>query len=67
VAVGQPAAVSVDALPDREFGGLVSEVALQAKDYRGDVVYDITVELTDPESLEALRWGMTAMVTIETD
>jgi len=67
VAVGQPAAVSVDALPGRAFGGLVSEVALQAKDYRGDVVYDVTVELTDAESLEALRWGMTAMVTIEAD
>jgi HlyD family secretion protein len=67
VAVGQPAAVSVDALPGREFGGLVSEVALQAKDYRGDVVYDVTVELTDAESLEALRWGMTAMVTIEAE
>jgi len=67
VAVGQPVAVSVDALPDREFGGVVREIALQAKDYRGDVVYDVAVELPDAESLEALRWGMTVMVTIQTD
>ena len=67
VAVGQPVTVSVDALPDREFGGVVREIALQAKDYRGDVVYDVAIELPDAESLEVLRWGMTAMVTIEID
>ena len=33
----------------------------------GDVVYDVAIELTDPESLDALRWGMTAMVTIQVD
>ena len=66
VAVGQRAMVSVDALPGREFAGVVREIALQARDYRGDVVYDVTIELTDPESAEALRWGMTALAKIET-
>jgi multidrug efflux pump subunit AcrA (membrane-fusion protein) len=64
VAVGQQAVVSVDALPDREFGGVVSEIALRSGDYRGDVVYAITVELNDIADLP-LRWGMTTMVKIE--
>lgn len=67
VAVGQAAVVSVDALPDREFDAAVREIALQANNYLGDVVYDVTLELTDPEASEALRWGMTAMVKIQTD
>jgi HlyD family secretion protein len=64
VAVGQPVVVSVDALPGREFGGVVHEVALQAGDYRGDVVYAVTVELGDVADVP-LRWGMTALVKIE--
>jgi multidrug resistance efflux pump len=65
VAVGQQAVMSVDALPDQEFGGVVSKIALRAGDYRGDVVYAITVELSDVSDLP-LRWGMTTMVKIET-
>ncbi len=65
VAVGQSATVSVDALPGREFAGVVHEVALQAGDYRGDVVYAVTVELTGVADAP-LRWGMTAVVEIET-
>lgn len=67
VTQGQPLVVSVDGLPDREFDGVVGEIALQAKDYRGDVVYDVTAELTDPNAPEVLRWGMTVVVNIQTD
>jgi multidrug resistance efflux pump len=67
VAVGQPAVVSVDALAGREFDGVVREIALQGQDYRGDVVYTVTVDLTDAKLDEALRWGMTAVVKIETE
>jgi HlyD family secretion protein len=63
---GQAAVVTVDALPDEEFAGVVSEIALQPGDYRGDVVYAVTVELTDVGDAP-LRWGMTALVEIETD
>jgi multidrug efflux pump subunit AcrA (membrane-fusion protein) len=66
VAVGQAATVCVDALSDQEFAGLVQEVGLRGGDYRGDVVYDVTVDLTDPEATKLLRWGMTAMVKIQT-
>ncbi len=68
VKVGQPAVVKVDALPDVEFAGVVREIALQAEDYRGDVVYAVAVEIAPTDTNDApLRWGMTAMVEIETD
>jgi multidrug efflux pump subunit AcrA (membrane-fusion protein) len=67
VTVGQQATVTVDALPDRPFAGTVREIALQSEDYRGDVVYAITVDLADAEGSDALRWGMTAMVKIEAE
>jgi multidrug resistance efflux pump len=66
VAEGQPAKVTVDALPEQEFAGIVSEVGLQPEDYRGDVVYAVTIELTDARNAP-LRWGMTTLVEIETD
>jgi multidrug efflux pump subunit AcrA (membrane-fusion protein) len=64
VAVGQSAQVSVDALPDLEFEGVVSEIALRSADYRGDVVYAVTIELADADDIP-LRWGMTTMVKIQ--
>jgi len=65
VKVGQEVTVSVDALREKEFVGVVSEIALQPGDYRGDVVYAVTVDLTDADD-SPLRWGMTALVEIET-
>jgi multidrug resistance efflux pump len=64
VAVGQPAVLAVDAFPDQEFPGEVTEISLQAEDYRGDVVYAVTIDLLDPGV--PLRWGMTTMVTLDT-
>jgi HlyD family secretion protein len=66
VKVGQPAVVTVDALPGREFQGAVSEIALQPGDYRGDVVYAVTVDLNVAAD-SPLRWGMTALVEIQTE
>jgi HlyD family secretion protein len=65
VTEGQPAVVTVDALPDVQLRGHVVRVGLQSVDYRGDVTYPVTVELD--ETAPELRWGMTAMVEIETD
>jgi HlyD family secretion protein len=66
VKVGQAVAVSVDALPEDAFAGVVSEIALQPGDYRGDVVYAVTVDLTDAAD-SPLRWGMTALVEIKAE
>jgi len=71
VAMGQEVEVSVDALPDREFRGRVSEIAPMAEEQHGDIVYTVTIDLQEGpvlstvEGLEAgLRWGMTAYVDI---
>lgn len=63
---GQSATVTAEALPGEEFGSVVSEIARRSGDYRGDVVYAVTVELAD-EADTLLRWGMTALVEIEVD
>jgi multidrug resistance efflux pump len=67
IAKGNAVKVSVDALPGDQFAGMVSEIALQGQDYRGDVVYEVTIEFTDAQLSESLRWGMTVMVEIETN
>jgi HlyD family secretion protein len=67
IAVDNAVVVSVDALPDETFAGVVSEIALQGQDYRGDVVYAVTIEFTEAALPETVRWGMTAMVEVETD
>jgi hypothetical protein len=66
IAMSNAVEVSVDALPGEKFAGEVSEIALQGQDYRGDVVYEVTVEFTEGGLPESLRWGMTAMVEIDT-
>ena len=65
IAVGQLVLVTVDALPGRDFTGVVRRIALQAQDFRGQVVYAVTIEL--PGITDApLRWGMTAWVEFKT-
>jgi len=66
VAEGQAAAVTVDALSDEVFAGEVSEIALEPGDYRGDVVYAVTVDLPEADG-SLLRWGMTALVEIKAE
>lgn len=63
--VGQPAMVVLDALPDVELAGHVTEIGLEAVDYRGDVTYPVVVELD--EQIPPIRLGMTALVTFDTD
>jgi HlyD family secretion protein len=64
VRVGQPAHVSIDALPDREFQGTVASIAPFASDRRGDKVYEVLIDLDLPED-SGLRWGMGTFVEIE--
>jgi multidrug resistance efflux pump len=64
IEVGDRAVVRVDAFPSHELSGRVTDIALQAQDYRGDTVYQVTVALGPVEERLALRWGMTALVEI---
>jgi len=66
VAVGQPVKVTVDAIPDREFHGVVTQIAPRSETKRGDVTYTVTIELTDAADAP-LRWGMTAFVDISVE
>ena len=64
VVEGQAVVVTVDALPEVELKGHVARIDLRSEDYRGDVAYPVTIELE--EAVPELRWGMTALVEIET-
>jgi multidrug efflux pump subunit AcrA (membrane-fusion protein) len=61
---GQSVKVTVDALPEREFDGVVRRVALQAEDFRGEAVFAVTVDLVDVGDAPP-KWGMTAWVEFE--
>jgi len=63
VAMDQPVKVTVDALPGKEFKGVVSAITPRSETKRGDVTYTVTVDLTDAADAP-LRWGMTAFVDI---
>ena len=60
---GQPVTVKFDALPGVEFKGNVLSVGDNFSENQGDVVYEVTILLTDVDP--AMRWGMTAVVTFE--
>jgi multidrug resistance efflux pump len=57
---GQPATVTLDALPGVELKGNVFSISQSFSENQGDVVYEVTILLTDAEP--AMRWGMTAVV-----
>lgn len=57
---GQPVVVTLDAIPDAVLNGKVLSIGQGYSENQGDIVYEITVLLTDPDP--AMRWGMTAVV-----
>ena len=58
--VGQDVNMVFDAILNREYQGIVTEVALVGTDNQGMVDFTVTVELTDAD--EAVKPGMTAAV-----
>jgi HlyD family secretion protein len=59
---GQEVLVTFDAIPGKEYQGVVSEVALVGTSVQEVVDFIVTVELIDPD--EAVKPGMTAAVNI---
>jgi multidrug resistance efflux pump len=57
---GQPVTVTLDALPGVELKGNVFSISQNFSENQGDVVYEVTILLTDIDP--AMRWGMTAVV-----
>jgi multidrug resistance efflux pump len=60
---GQSVIVTLDAIPDVELNGNVILIGQNFSENQGDVVYQVTVLLTDKNP--AMRWGMTAEVKFE--
>ena len=63
LAEGDPVVVKLDALPDVELKGEISSIGQTYSENQGDVVYDVTILLTDIRA--GMRWGMTAAVKFE--
>jgi HlyD family secretion protein len=63
VRVGQEARFSVDAYPDEEFRGKISQIRLNATANQNIITYPVILEVANQE--EKLRPQMTANVTIE--
>ncbi len=64
VAVGAPATITFDGLPDARVDGTVTSVALFGTSAQGDIVYRAIVT---PSSVpDGIRWNMTATVTVTT-
>lgn len=61
VAVGQPVAVSFDALSDLELTGTVTAIRPLFEIRQGDVTYVVKIALGEEDP--RLQWGMTAIVT----
>jgi RND family efflux transporter MFP subunit len=62
---GQKATISLDALPNEEFSGVVSSISLIGSSQSGVVSYPVTINLTVPSGVQ-LRQGMSATATITT-
>ena len=63
LAEGQPVVVTLDAIPDAVLNGKVFSIGQSYSENQGDIVYAVTVLLTDTNP--AMRWGMTAVVKFE--
>lgn len=59
---GQPAQLTFDAIPDKEYQGKVSEVGQVGTTVQGVVNFTVTIELTNPDA--EVRPGMTSAVNI---
>jgi multidrug efflux pump subunit AcrA (membrane-fusion protein) len=65
IKVGQPVTLSFDAIQDKQYQGVVNQVAPVGDVLQGVVNFDVTVELTDAD--QAVKPGMTAAVNIIVD
>jgi len=60
--VGDPASMTIDAIPDETLEGVIVSITPRAETKRGDVTYTVKIDVTgdDPR----LYWGMTVQVEI---
>jgi len=65
IQIGQPVSLSFDAILDKQYNGVVSQVAPVGTVVQGVVEFNVTVELTDAD--QNVKPGMTAAVNIIVD
>jgi len=58
IAEGEPVSITLDAIPDTTIKGEVQTIGQNYTEKQGDIVYEVTVKLT--EALPNMRWGMTS-------
>jgi HlyD family secretion protein len=61
--LGQAAEISLDALPDQTFSGVVTQIAPSSESESGVVNYPVTIQLAEAD-LTGVRPGMTAVATL---
>jgi multidrug resistance efflux pump len=64
--VGDPVEIAIDAIPGELLQGTVSNIANTSQITRGDVTYEVTIDLDDLRDLP-LRWGMTVFVDVDVE
>ncbi len=64
--VGDPVEIQVDAIPGVTLQGTVSKIAETSQLVRGDVTYEVVIDLDNPDDLP-LRWGMTVFVDVDVE
>ena len=63
--IGQKVALTFDAIPDKTYNGVVSQIGIVGTVSQGVVNYPVTVRMTDADA--SVRPGMTAAVSIITN
>jgi HlyD family secretion protein len=63
ISENQPVTVKLDSIPEASLKGKVTSIAQNFSERQGDIVYKVTVLLTDLHP--AIRWGMTTQVQFD--
>lgn len=63
---GDPVEIQVDAIPGETLTGTVTDIATNSQLSRGDVTYEVTIDLDAAPDLP-LRWGMTVFVNVDVE
>lgn len=62
---GMDVIITLNAYPEREFRGVIRDIALLGEERRGSVTYTVTLDLEPDDAI--IQWGMTAFVDIPVD
>jgi multidrug resistance efflux pump len=64
ITLGQTVHIEIEAFPEDEMEGVVSEISTMPVFDQGDILYTVKIEFAR-EDMPDLRWGMTAVLTFD--